>query len=96
MVYYVYLIKTLNGFFNKSYVGYTNNLDQRIKKHNNDLGAKSTKGYKWEIVYKKRFYSKNKALSFEYKLKNNRSERKKLIDDFKKKRKSKNSNNFTL
>jgi len=96
MVYYVYLIKTLNGFFKKSYVGYTNNLDQRIKKHNNDLGAKSTKGYKWEIVYKKRFYSKNKALSFEYKLKNNRSERKKLIDDFKKKRKSKNSNHFTL
>ena len=96
MVYYVYLIKTLNGFFNKSYVGYTNNLYQRIKKHNNDLGAKSTKGYKWEIVYKKRFYSKNKALSFEYKLKNNRSERKKLIDDFKKKRKSKNSNHFTL
>ena len=96
MVYYVYLIKTLNGFFNKSYVGYTNNLDQRIKKHNNDLGAKSTKGYKWEIVYKKRFYSKNKALSFEYKLKKNKSERIKLIDDFKKKRKSKNSNHFTL
>jgi len=96
MVYYVYLIKTLNGFFKKSYVGYTNNLDQRIKKHNNDLGAKSTKGYKWEIVYKKRFYSKNKDLSFEYKLKNNRSEKKKLIKEFKKKRKSKNSNHFTL
>ena len=88
MVYYVYLIKTLKGFFNKSYVGYTNNLINRIAKHNNNLGAKSTKGYKWEIVFKKKFYSKNKALSFEYKLKKDRKERLRLINDFKKNNKS--------
>ena len=86
MVYYVYLIKTSEGFLNKSYVGYTNNLFQRINKHNNNLGAKSTKGYKWEIVFKKMFYSKSKALSFEYKLKKDRKERSRLINDFKKKR----------
>ena len=85
MVYYVYLIKTLNGYKNKSYVGYTNNLISRINKHNSNLGAKSTKGYKWELVYKKRFLSKQMALSFEYKLKKNRKERLKLIYDFKKK-----------
>ena len=96
MVYYVYLIKTLDGFINKSYVGYTNDLFKRIDKHNNNLGAKSTKGYKWELIYKKRFYSKNKALSFEYKLKKDRNERSRLINDFKKKKKSKNSNNFTI
>ena len=44
MVYYVYLIKTLDGFPKKSYVGYTNNLNIRIAKHNSNLGAKSTKG----------------------------------------------------
>ena len=88
MVYYVYLIKTLKGFINKSYVGYTNNLLKRIDNHNNNLGAKSTKGYKWELIYKKRFYSKNKALSFEYKLKKNRYERLKIINDFKKNKKS--------
>ena len=87
MAYYVYLIKTLKGFINKSYVGYTNNLLNRIQKHNNNLGAKSTKGYKWEIVYKKRFYSKNKALSFEYKLKKDRKERSRLINEFKKNKK---------
>ena len=85
MVYYVYLIKTLKGYFNKSYVGYTNNLQERLNKHNSNLGAKSTKGYKWQIVYKKRFCSKNKALSFEYKLKKDRSVRSKLLNDFKKK-----------
>jgi putative endonuclease len=88
MVYYVYLIKTLDGYINKSYVGYTNDLSQRINKHNNNQGAKSTKGYKWELIYKKRFYLKNKALSFEYKLKKDRNERSKLINDFKKTKKS--------
>ena len=88
MVYYVYLIKTLDGYKNKSYVGYTNNLISRINKHNSNLGAKSTKGYKWELVYKKRFLSKQMALSFEYKLKKNRKERLKLIYDFKKKSKT--------
>jgi putative endonuclease len=85
MVYYVYLIKTLDNFFNKSYVGYTNNLSKRLEKHNTNLGAKSTKGYKWQLIYKKRFYSKNKALSFEYKLKKDRNERSRLIKNFNKK-----------
>jgi putative endonuclease len=83
MIYFVYLIKTTKGYQNKSYVGYTNNILKRLVKHNSNLGAKSTKGYKWELVYKKKFYSKNKALSFEYKLKKDRKERTKLINDFK-------------
>ena len=88
MVYFVYLIKTLDNSFNKSYVksyvGYTNNLAKRLEKHNTNLGAKSTKGYKWQLIYKKRFYSKNKALSFEYKLKKDRNERSRLIKNFNK------------
>ena len=85
MVYYVYFIKTLDGYPVKTYVGYTNNLNKRLKKHNSNLGAKSTKGYKWEFVYKKKFYSKSKALSFEYKLKKDRKERLRLLYEFKKK-----------
>ena len=77
MVYYVYLIKTLDNFFNKSYVGYTNK--KRLEKHNTNLG-KSTKGYKWQLNN-----IKNKALSFEYKLKKDRNERSKLIKNFNKK-----------
>ena len=84
MIYYVYLIKTLKNYINKTYVGYTNNLIGRLDKHNSGLGAKSTRGYKWELIYKKRFYSKQKALSFEYKLKKDRKERIKIINDFKK------------
>ena len=85
MVYYVYFIKTLDYYRFKTYVGYTNNLNKRLEKHNSNLGAKSTRGYKWEFVYKKKFYSKSRALSFEYKLKKDRTERLRLLNDFKKK-----------
>ncbi len=84
MIYYVYLIKTLKNYINKTYVGYTNNLIKRLDKHNSGLGAKSTRGHKWELIYKKTFYSKQKALSFEYKLKKDRKERLKIINDYKK------------
>ena len=86
MVYYVYLIKTLNGYLNKTYVGYTNNILKRLDKHNTNQGAKSTKGYKWELVYKKSFLNKSKALSYEYELKKDKSKRAKLLNDHKKKK----------
>ena len=63
----------------KTYVGYTNNLNLRLKKHNTGRGAKSTRGYKWKIIYKKRFYDKRLAMSFEYKLKRDKKKRKHLL-----------------
>ena len=38
-----------------SYVGYTNNLKNRLKKHNEGKGAKSTRGKKWLLIYSKKF-----------------------------------------
>ena len=49
------------------------------QKHNSGKGAKSTRGYKWKIIYKKRFYDKRLAMSFEYKLKKNQKKRKYLL-----------------
>ena len=79
MFYYVYLIHSVGSKKNKTYVGYTKNLKKRIFLHNNNMGAKSTKGYKWKVIFKKRFISKSKAMSFEYRLKKNRMLRKKII-----------------
>ena len=79
MFYYVYLIKAVNSKRNKTYVGYTNNLKKRINLHNTNKGAKSTMGYEWKLIYKKRFSTKSAAMSFEYFLKKNRSLRKKLL-----------------
>tara|TARA_B100001250_G_C19300701_1_gene571772 strand:- start:182 stop:430 length:249 start_codon:yes stop_codon:yes gene_type:complete len=64
------LTKKSGRFF--SYVGYTNNLDKRIKLHNDSKGAKFTRGNKWKIIFKKKFISKIKALKYEYFLKKNR------------------------
>ena len=69
------MLKCINPKIKKTYVGYTNNLVKRLKKHNNSKGAKSTKGFKWQIIYKKKFLNKSKAMSFEYRLKKNRKER---------------------
>ena len=85
MLYHVYLIKTIKGYKNKSYVGFTNNIKNRLAKHNKNKGAKATKGYKWELVYKKSFKDKSSALSYEYKLKKNRFRRLSLISTYEKK-----------
>ena len=79
MIFYVYMLKSINSKIPKSYVGYTNNLLSRIKKHNTGVGAKSTRGYKWKIIFKKKFYDKSSAMSFEYKLKKNKKKRKHLL-----------------
>ena len=79
MAHYVYIIKTLEGYYNKSYVGYTTNLNNRLYKHNTAKGARSTRGYKWKVIYKRRFNSKSKAMSFEYSLKNDRKKRLSII-----------------
>ena len=75
------MLKSISGYRAKTYVGYTNDLSSRLTKHNNGKGAKSTKGYKWKIIFKKKFISKSKAMSYEYFLKNNKMKRKKIIID---------------
>jgi putative endonuclease len=79
-VFYVYMLKCINSDVSRSYVGYTNNLKLRLKKHNTGKGAKSTRGFQWKIIYKKKFYDKRLAMSFEYRLKKDKKKRKLLID----------------
>ena len=81
MFFYVYILKTISKNVNKTYVGYTNNLKSRLYKHNNNLGAKSTKGHKWKIIYIKKFISKSDAMSYEYKIKKDRKLRSKIINE---------------
>ena len=73
------MIKSISPGIKKTYVGYTNNLETRLQKHNNNKGAKSTKGYKWKLIYKKKFNFKGDALSFEYQLKKDRIKRYKIL-----------------
>ena len=83
MYHYVYILKTLDGYIKKSYVGYSTNVVARLNKHNSSKGAKATRGYKWKIVYKKKFKTKSRAMSFEYMLKNDRKKRLSILKDIK-------------
>ena len=79
MNFYVYLIcaKSKNKSF-ISYVGYTNNIQRRLKAHNSSKGAKFTRGKLWKLIYKKKFKSKTEAMKYEYILKNDKQKRKLL------------------
>ena len=50
MVFYVYMLKAEQKK-TLTYVGYTNDLSNRLKMHNNGKGAKFTRGRKWQLVY---------------------------------------------
>ena len=61
-----------------SYVGYTDNLKKRLMLHNNNKGAKYTRGRQWKVIYYKNYNSKSVAMKEEFKLKKNYKLRKKL------------------
>ncbi len=68
-MYFVYLLVSKNKNRTISYVGYTNNINKRLKLHNNSKGAKFTRGRKWKLVYYKKYDNKILAMKEEYKLK---------------------------
>ena len=71
MSYYVYMLKSANKN-SVTYVGYTKNLQNRIRLHNIGKGAKFTRGRKWKLIYKEKYKTKSKAISREYYIKKNR------------------------
>ena len=75
MNYFVYLLITKSSDKLISYVGYTNNLKNRLRLHNSSKGAKFTKGRKWTLVYKKCYKTKSIAMKNEFLLKNNKKKR---------------------
>ena len=71
MSYFVFLLATTKKNKVITYVGYTNDLKKRLFLHNTGKGAKFTKGAFWKIIYKKKYKTKQIAMSEEYKLKKN-------------------------
>jgi len=80
--FFVYIIATINNKKIITYVGWTNNFKKRLKLHNSGKGARFTRGRKWILIFKKRMLSKQDAMKFEYKLKKDRINRKKIVTNF--------------
>ena len=63
MIYYVYVLKSIN--FARNYVGFTTNLEVRLSQHNSGK-TRSTKPYKpWKVLFFEEYDSKEKALNRE-------------------------------
>lgn len=76
--YYVYMLRCEDNSF---YTGSSNDVVKRFRDHLNNRGAKYTKSHRpLEVIYVERCFSKSKALSREYEIKQlNRKEKEKLI-----------------
>ena len=90
MLYYVYILISVDNKKNPTYVGYTTNLEKRLRLHNSSKGAKFTRGRTWEIIYKKCYKSRSLAMRNEYMLKKDIKKRKKIKDMHLKKNKNEN------
>jgi putative endonuclease len=68
-MYYVYLIKSKKT--NKCYLGFTKNLKERLKQHNNRKSIATKFGIPYELIYYESYKSEKDARLREKKLKHN-------------------------
>lgn len=81
---YTYIVKCADGSL---YTGWTNNLEKRIRDHNNGKGARYTKSRRpVALVYYEIFATKAEAMSREYAIKQlSRRQKEELIHRFREK-----------
>ncbi len=79
---YVYLLGTSDSGHSKSYVGWTTDLEKRLRAHNTGKGAKSTRGRQWQIIHSECFETRGDAMTREYQLKHDRGARATLLANY--------------
>ena len=75
---FVYILGAVSGARALTYVGWTTDLSRRLEQHNNGIGARSTRGRQWTLLYSENCNGKRHAMSREWHLKRDRAFRKKL------------------
>ena len=78
MICFVYVLGSKGGTRALTYVGWTTDLDHRLKQHNEGAGAKSTRGRKWVLIYAERYDARSDAMRREWHLKRDKHFRKSL------------------
>lgn len=63
-----YILKSLKN--RKHYIGHTEDLKDRIRRHNNGLVKSTKSGRPWEILYTENFLTKSEAYRRELEIKN--------------------------
>ena len=62
----------------RTYVGWTVDIERRLRRHNSGKGARSTRGRRWVLLYAERHPTREQAMSREWHLKRDRAFRKSL------------------
>ena len=80
MMNYTYIVRCADGTL---YTGWTNDLEKRMKAHNEGMGAKYTRSRRpVELVYSEEHETKEEAMSREYRIKRmSRQQKMELINE---------------
>jgi putative endonuclease len=72
MRFFVYVLGSRRKDDRRTYVGWTTDLNRRLRQHNAGTGAKSTRGRTWILLYSERCKTKRDAMSREWHIKRDR------------------------
>jgi putative endonuclease len=75
---FVYVLGSQSTQGYRTYVGWTLDLDRRLAEHNGGIGAKSTRGRVWCLIYAERLPTRIEAMRREWHLKRDHSLRRRL------------------
>jgi putative endonuclease len=67
--FFVYVLGSRSKDDCRTYVGWTTNLERRLRQHNAGIGAKSSRGRKWILLYSERCKTRREAMSREWHIK---------------------------
>ena len=77
---FVYVLGSASDAAHRTYVGWTTDLEQRLRHHNAGSGAKSTRGRHWVLLYAECYQTRGEAMSREWHIKRDRRFRKVLAE----------------
>ena len=63
---FVYVLGSALGVDRRTYVGWTIDIESRLALHNSGLGARSTRGRTWTLLYAERHATRREAMSREW------------------------------
>jgi len=72
ILFFVYVLGSRRQDDRRTYVGWTTDRDRRLRQHNAGVGAKSTRGRKWSLLYSERCKTRSEAMSREWYIKRDR------------------------
>lgn len=77
--FFVYLLCTCDDGRPMTYVGWTTDIEARLKKHNAGRGARTTRGRAWILAHSETLTTREAAMSREWHLKRDRKFRKLMM-----------------